>query len=94
MFGDAWPYLESIMMYENLFKACPDSPIKRSSGIQIVAAFQIQKHISIRFFLLFQEILSVAKKSKVENQVRWQMLQQFKHLEPKRREEGLSKLFL
>uniref|UniRef100_A0A8C9F792 Helicase, lymphoid specific n=1 Tax=Pavo cristatus TaxID=9049 RepID=A0A8C9F792_PAVCR len=35
---------------------------------QIVVAFQIQKHISIRVFVLFQEILSVAKKSKVENQ--------------------------
>uniref|UniRef100_A0A8C4U4T4 Proliferation-associated SNF2-like protein n=1 Tax=Falco tinnunculus TaxID=100819 RepID=A0A8C4U4T4_FALTI len=35
---------------------------------QIVVIFKVEKHISIGFFLCFQEILSVAKKSKVENQ--------------------------
>lgn len=44
--------------------------MKRLHEIQIAVPFKVEKHISMFFFLVcFQEILSVAKKSKVENQV-------------------------
>lgn len=56
------------MMYGNLLQVCKCSSIKRFLEIQIVVAFKVEKHISVIFFFL-QEILSVAKKSKVENQV-------------------------
>lgn len=80
-----------MMLYGKLFKVCPVSSIKRSHEIQTVVAFKVEKRISIAAFfffppLCFQEILSVAKKSKVENQVCWHMLFQFKCLKPKRRE--------
>lgn len=53
---------------EILLQVCKCSSIKRFLEIQIVVAFKVEKHISLIFFFL-QEILSVAKKSKVENQV-------------------------
>jgi len=64
--------------------------MKRTCEIQVVVAFKVEQRVSI-VFLFFQEILSVAKKSKVENQVCWHMLLQFNCVEPEGREDFSGK---
>lgn len=77
-----------MMLYGKLFKVYTDWKMNEEiTWSRITVAFKVEKHISMFFFpVSFQEILSVAKKSKGENQVRWHILLQFKSTKPKGRE--------